>query len=99
MCKTLFFVDGTDIKMELIGWKGKASLRAYVPKPDRIHYLRLIGGNTDKYEKNKFQVRREEDEKKQEEEGKENKGEQSKPEGEAGKTEAKEEEPIDEAKA
>ena len=52
--------------MELIGWKGKASLRAYVPKPDRIHYLRLIGGNTDKYEKNKFQVKREEEERKQE---------------------------------
>ena len=37
---------------------GKASLRAYVPKNERIHYLRLIGGDTSKYEKNKFEERR-----------------------------------------
>ena len=47
------------IKLEIVGWKGKASVRAYVPKNDRIHYLRLIGGDTSKYEFNKFEAKRE----------------------------------------
>lgn len=37
---------------------GKNSLRAYVPKNERVHYLRLIGCDTSKYEKNKFEERR-----------------------------------------
>ena len=48
------------MKLEIVGWKGKSSVRAYVPKNDRIHYLRLIGGDTSKYEKNKFEAKREE---------------------------------------
>ena len=48
-----------NLKLEIVGWKGKASVRAYVPKNDRIHYLRLIGGDTSKYEFNKFEVKRE----------------------------------------
>lgn len=50
--------DGFDLDVKLVGWKGKSSLRAYVPKNERVHYLRLIGGDTSKYEKNKFQERR-----------------------------------------
>ena len=42
----------------MVGWKGKQSLRAYVPKNERIHYLRLIGGDTSKFESNKFQNKR-----------------------------------------
>ena len=42
----------------ILGWKGKNSLRAYVPKNERVHYLRLIGADTSKYEKNKFEERR-----------------------------------------
>jgi len=45
-------------KVEFVGWKGKTSLRAYVPKNERIHYLRLLGCDTSKYEKNKFEERR-----------------------------------------
>jgi hypothetical protein len=45
---------GYNIKFSMVGWKGKNSLRAYVPKNERVHYLRLIGGDTSKYEKNKF---------------------------------------------
>ena len=48
------------LKLEIVGWKGKASVRAYVPKNDRIHYLRLLGGDTSKYEFNKFEAKREE---------------------------------------
>ena len=51
--------DGkTVLKLEMVGWKGKKSVRAYVPKMDRIHYLRLVGGDTSKFETNKFQNRR-----------------------------------------
>ena len=25
---------------QVVGWKGKASVRAYVPRNDRLHYLR-----------------------------------------------------------
>ena len=50
---------GYNIKFSMVGWKGKNSLRAYVPKNERVHYLRLIGGDTSKYEKNKFEERRE----------------------------------------
>merc|ERR1719495_1547496 len=46
------------IRLEMVGWKGKKSVRAYVPKNDRIHYLRLVGGDTSKFETNKFQDRR-----------------------------------------
>merc|ERR1712088_218967 len=35
------------LKVEFVGWKGK-----------RIHYLRLLGCDTSKYEKNKFEERR-----------------------------------------
>lgn len=44
--------------IELVGWKGNKSVRAYVAKNDRIHYLRLLGADTSKYEKNKFAEQR-----------------------------------------
>ncbi|XP_059092655.1 tRNA (cytosine(34)-C(5))-methyltransferase-like isoform X2 [Tigriopus californicus] len=51
--------DGkTSLLVELVGWKGKETLRAYVPKNERIHFLRLIGGDTSKFEKNKFDIKR-----------------------------------------
>ena len=46
-------------KVEVVGWKGKSSLRAYVPRNERLHYLRLIGGDTSKFEVNKFVERKE----------------------------------------
>jgi len=49
------------IKLELVGWKGKNSIRAYVPKNERVHYLRLIGSDVSKYEVNKFEERRAKD--------------------------------------
>jgi tRNA (cytosine34-C5)-methyltransferase len=55
------------LKINLVGWKGKNSVRAYVPKNERIHYLRLIGADTTKYEKNKFEAKREIEKKEEEE--------------------------------
>lgn len=56
-----------NIKLEFVGWKGKSTLRAYVPKNERVHYLRLIGSDTSKYEKNKFEERRAKGEEEEEE--------------------------------
>ena len=42
-CKT------DDLDIVLVAWKGKTSVRAYVPKSDRIHYLRLSGGDVSKF--------------------------------------------------
>ena len=40
----------------MVGWKGKSSLRCYVARTDRVHYLRLVRADTSKYLKNKFQA-------------------------------------------
>lgn len=42
-------------KVEIVGWKGKSTVRSYVPRNERLHYLRLIGGDISKYETNKFE--------------------------------------------
>ena len=42
-----------------MGWKGKMSVRAYVPRNDRLHYLRLIGADISSFEKNKFKEKKE----------------------------------------
>lgn len=55
-------------KFELVGWRGKVSCRAYVPKNERIHYLRLLGADTSKLEVNKFKERSGEGEEKDGEE-------------------------------
>lgn len=57
------FADGLDLKLELVGWKGKNSLRAYVEKNERVHFLRLLGADTSMYEVNKFQLKRENEKK------------------------------------
>lgn len=46
------------LKMVLVGWKGKLSLRAYIPKSERVHYLRLCGADVSKFEVNKFERER-----------------------------------------
>lgn len=53
-----FLYENDGVKIELVGWKGNKSVRAYVAKNDRIHYLRLLGADTSKYEKNKFAEQR-----------------------------------------
>ena len=47
--------------VEFVGWKGKTSLRAYVPKNERLHYLRMIGEDTSMFETNKFEEKKERD--------------------------------------
>ena len=50
--------DSTSMTIVLVGWKGKQSVRAYVAKNDRMHYLRLINGSTSKFDTNKFEEER-----------------------------------------
>lgn len=42
---------GDEFKIELCGWKGKNTLRCYVPKVERAHYLRMCGVDVSEYEK------------------------------------------------
>ncbi|CAK9830295.1 tRNA (cytosine(34)-C(5))-methyltransferase [Anthophora retusa] len=46
------------LKLQLVGWRGSMSLRAYVPVHDAIHYLRLLGADCSKFETNKFEKNR-----------------------------------------
>ncbi|KOC70112.1 tRNA (cytosine(34)-C(5))-methyltransferase [Habropoda laboriosa] len=46
------------LKLQLVGWRGTMSLRAYVPVHDAVHYLRLLGADCSKFETNKFQKNR-----------------------------------------
>lgn len=71
-CTLFSFITGTgavafmykgddEVTIELVGWKGNKSVRAYVAKNDRLHYLRLLGADTSKYEKNKFAEQRDQE--------------------------------------
>ncbi|KAG1701200.1 tRNA (cytosine(34)-C(5))-methyltransferase [Nymphon striatum] len=44
-----FGFNGDKLKFELCAWKGKASLRCYVPRGQRLHYLRLCDIDISKY--------------------------------------------------
>merc|ERR1719342_454236 len=57
----LFKDETTGMPVEFVGWKGKTSLRAYVPKNERLHYLRMIGEDTSMFETNKFEEKKERD--------------------------------------
>lgn len=61
-CILLYEEEKTDkpypLKLQLVGWRGTMSLRAYVPIHDSIHYLRLLGGDCSMFEKNKFKENR-----------------------------------------
>ncbi len=40
-----------EFEIQLIGWKGNSSLRAYVGHHERLHYLRMCGGDMTKFGK------------------------------------------------
>jgi len=42
------------LQIALVGWKGKTSVRAYIPKNEKVHFLRLVGVDTTMFEHNKF---------------------------------------------
>lgn len=35
--------DAPQCPIELCGWRGKTSIRAFVPRNERFHYLRMVG--------------------------------------------------------
>ena len=39
-------VDGVEVTVPLCGWRGKGTLRPYIVKNERIHYLRICGIDT-----------------------------------------------------
>ncbi|XP_055594713.1 tRNA (cytosine(34)-C(5))-methyltransferase [Uranotaenia lowii] len=54
----LHFNDG-ELELMLVGWRGTKSLRAYVDQHDSVHMLRLLGADCSRYEKNKFEEKKE----------------------------------------
>ncbi|KAF4100244.1 RNA cytosine C(5)-methyltransferase NSUN2 [Onychostoma macrolepis] len=36
-------VDAPQCPIDLCGWRGKTSIRAFVPRNERLHYLRMVG--------------------------------------------------------
>jgi len=54
----IFTDPNSGLVVKVVGWKGKSSVRAYVPRNDRLHYLRLIGADISNVETNKFQERK-----------------------------------------
>lgn len=49
----LVYTDA-DWTVNVVGWKGGKSLRAYIDLNDSIHILRLLGADVSKFEVNKF---------------------------------------------
>ncbi|XP_012136901.1 tRNA (cytosine(34)-C(5))-methyltransferase Nsun2 [Megachile rotundata] len=47
------------LKLQIVGWRGTMSLKAYISRNDAIHYLRLLGVDCSQFEKNKFKENRE----------------------------------------
>lgn len=43
--------DGPSFTIELIGWRGNTSVKAYIGLNERIHYLRMCGQDVSKYGK------------------------------------------------
>ncbi|KAJ8676746.1 hypothetical protein QAD02_012533, partial [Eretmocerus hayati] len=41
--------ESQPLTLEMVGWRGSMSLRAYVPIHDAIHYLRLLGADCSKF--------------------------------------------------
>lgn len=50
----LFYKDQSGLELNVVGWKGSQSLRAYVDINEAIHLLRLLGADVSKFEINKF---------------------------------------------
>lgn len=48
-----------DLELNIVGWRGTKSLRAYVDQHDTVHMLRLLGADVSRYEKNKFEEKKE----------------------------------------
>ncbi|CAH0754949.1 unnamed protein product [Bemisia tabaci] len=43
-----------ELNLDLTGWRGKCSLKVYIPSSDVVHYIRLLGGDVSKYAFDKF---------------------------------------------
>ncbi|XP_071865687.1 tRNA (cytosine(34)-C(5))-methyltransferase Nsun2 [Bombus fervidus] len=59
-CILVYEEEGTEqpLKLQMVGWRGTMSLRAYVHVHDAIHYLRLLRADCSMFEKNKYKENR-----------------------------------------
>merc|ERR1712243_224196 len=53
--------NGIKLNIRVSTWKVEKSIKAYIPKDDRLHFLHLIGRDTSKLERNKFKQKNLED--------------------------------------
>lgn len=37
------------LNLDMVGWRGTRSLRAYVPSSDCVHFIRILGGDASKF--------------------------------------------------
>lgn len=63
----LVFNGDDGLNLNVVGWKGAKSLRAYLDLHDSVHLLRLLDADVSKFEKNKFSKTNEEKESKDDE--------------------------------
>ena len=45
----LRYVEKDGLSLDMVGWRGVRSLRAYTALPDTVHMLRLLGEDTSKF--------------------------------------------------
>lgn len=58
----LVYKEDDGFGLTLVGWRGMSTLRAYTENSDTVHMLRLLGADVSKYDVNKFQKARDEEE-------------------------------------
>lgn len=58
-CLLVYNEQGTDFTLNVVGWRGAKTIRAYVDINDSIHMLRLLGADVSRFEINKFEKKKE----------------------------------------
>lgn len=60
-CLIVYNEPENDFSLKIVGWRGSRTVRAYVDMNDSVHMLRLLGADVSKFEVNKFEKKREEE--------------------------------------
>lgn len=58
-CLLVYNEPENDFTLNVVGWRGAKTIRAYVDLNDSIHMLRLLGADVSRFEINKFEKKKE----------------------------------------
>lgn len=58
-CLLVYNEPENDFTLNVVGWRGSRTVRAYVDLNDSVHMLRLLGADVSKFEVNKFEKKKE----------------------------------------